>query len=335
MEEKIKIYVTDTQADILRKDAELFEFTKANGAVNMNAFLNRLIINYVNIYQEKQNRFQKALEKENVHADAVRILELYESSFDAAAKSRTDVTLSLKPVKESADLILYITECLLNGRTLSGYFRSLLASYTAMPRNEREKILFIDTIEALNRAIENGHTVWFSTAASGTYRRTVIPYRIVSSKEEFFNYLLCESRGKAHTFRISRIRKVFEGNRKSAVTPSVKEDLERMIKYGPQFVIRNDPEIRVRLSDKGKERFQSFYLHRPVPDQIDGDVYIFRCSEDQVLNYFSRFGQSAFIESPASLRRKAERFYHDAYDLYHKASAQNDEPIEPDDPEDE
>ena len=61
---KIKIYISKSTADILNKDAELFEFFKQNGTVNRNAFLNTLIVNYIDRYQLLRNSMTSAIGQE-------------------------------------------------------------------------------------------------------------------------------------------------------------------------------------------------------------------------------------------------------------------------------
>ena len=51
MTEKYKIYLSEETKTRLINDAELFEFTKKDGSVNLNAFLKALIINYFEQYR--------------------------------------------------------------------------------------------------------------------------------------------------------------------------------------------------------------------------------------------------------------------------------------------
>lgn len=322
MEEKIKIYISKSTADILNKDAELFEFFKQNGTVNRNAFLNTLIVNYIDRYQLLRNSMTSAIEQET-GSDGEAVMKILDRFQLSDSGMKTDTVISVKPTKQSSASIAYIQECLLKNSTLSGYFRTMFASYALLPRNEREKIIFKPVYDALSKAIENQKMIWFTTKSRGKFRHTASPYMVTSSKEELFNYLLCEYNGSPYSFRMSRISAVFTLNRDSVIQPEVRSRLERMLEYGPQFAIRSDDEIRVRLTDAGIRNFQSFFIHRPVPCRIEGNVYIFRCSEDQIMNYFTRFGQTAVIESPAGLRRRAEQFFRNACRSYRSSAVIN------------
>ena len=46
MEQKIKISLSKTTLDVLKKDCEDFRIIKENGEPNFNAFINTLVVNY-------------------------------------------------------------------------------------------------------------------------------------------------------------------------------------------------------------------------------------------------------------------------------------------------
>ena len=52
MSEKYKIYIPEEMKSRLMNDAELFDFTKKDGSVNLNAFLKELLVNYFDQYRE-------------------------------------------------------------------------------------------------------------------------------------------------------------------------------------------------------------------------------------------------------------------------------------------
>ena len=52
MTEKYKIYLPEEMKARLLNDAELFDFIKKDGSVNLNAFLKTLLVNYFDQYRE-------------------------------------------------------------------------------------------------------------------------------------------------------------------------------------------------------------------------------------------------------------------------------------------
>lgn len=158
--EKIKIYVTERIANILEKDAEGFEFFKKDGrTVNKNALLTNLIVNYHNGFTEQQTEmvnFFKSKISSSVTANEKKLNDL---CFDLCEKlnernaapngEKFDKLVSLKPTKESQPIIDYIESYCLMGRTISEYFRSMFASYAALPQDKRELIIFKQQYEAV------------------------------------------------------------------------------------------------------------------------------------------------------------------------------------------
>lgn len=62
--------------------------------------------------------------------------------------------------------------------------------------------------------------------------------------------------------------------------------------------------------------FKKIYLYRPSPVSIEGDIYTFDCSANQLLYYFERFGDNALILSPKKLGIFMRNYYYFAYKKY-------------------
>ena len=82
------------------------------------------------------------------------------------------------------------------------------------------------------------------------------------------------------------------------------------------------PRYCVHLTENGIKQFHSLYIHRPVAINIAKDEtganYYFDCSPEQVYQYFSRFGQDAFIVYPADLRDRMIQQIAKAYRMVHR-----------------
>lgn len=88
------------------------------------------------------------------------------------------------------------------------------------------------------------------------------------------------------------------GDREEPLT-SGKYFLSNDIAAGGGIEIGANQEVTLCLN--GKVLFEKIYLYRPTPVKIEGDIYTFECSANQVLYYFERFGDSALILSPKRL----------------------------------
>jgi len=322
MEEKIKIYISKRTKDILWKDMELFEFYKRNGKLNQNDFLNELIMNYYEKFQNEQKKYREDLLRvftsfKTDMADEItdQVIMIRQGSSETS-RQKKEVTISLKPTKKSSSIISYIQNELTKNISLSGYFRNLFDSYVSMPQDEREKIIFRETYEIIQKAIQQKKKLSIATYRKPDYFHHLSPYALSSSKEELFNYLLGAKENRICSFRVSRIRTIVIEEEKSFITKEQLVLLKKMEQYGPQFMISREEEIVVKLGQRGKELYQALYLHRPAVDHIEGDLYYFYCSEEQIRQYFSRFGKYAEIIKPAYLSNELKQFYKEAYEIY-------------------
>ena len=83
------------------------------------------------------------------------------------------------------------------------------------------------------------------------------------------------------------------------------------------FLIGEEEEIVVRLSNTGAKMYKNTLFLRPVLHQIDeyGCCH-FRCTRMQARQYFIRFGAEAEIISPADLRKEFADIYRRATKVY-------------------
>ncbi len=332
MEEKIKIYVPESVSNILAKDMERFEFFKKDGSLNKNEFYNTLIVNYYEQYEENQSAIfshiqdsikeRSTLKDQDISDITADILQYVDVRTYQLDRQRFDVPIAMKPTKKSSDDIDYIQNCLLGNSTLSNYFRNMFASYSLLPQDKRETIIFRRNFELIRQAIDNDRKIYFTTTNKDT-PHIVSPYMIANSKEELFNYLLCRSDEAPYSFRISRIKQIKILNESRDLTDDLVKIFDRMARFGPQFsyeIKKPSADIKVRLTERGKKQYKSMYLHRPPCCKIEGDIYYFDCSRSQAFQYFARFGSNAVILEPEDLAEDLQKFFQYAYQKYRKVN---------------
>jgi len=326
MTEKYKIYLSEDTKIRLINDAELFEFYRNDGSVNLNGFLKELIVNYFEQYRKDNDELLssmveelssvRSLRSKEASVLAEKIIRRYINDKENASGKSAVITLTVSG--ESYNVIKIIENNLLKDNSLSGYIKDMFLSYLSIPRNKREEIIFRQTYEAVNKAIAENRVLSF-TSTNSSNRGTVYvePYLIATSKEEQFSYLLCHGyRYKAdHTFRISRLRNVF-------VTSDVFERSakieERLNGIGMRHPHSASPDIHavIRMSEKGKQTYKMIVKNRPAVTKIEGDKYHFDWPVQQLEDYFRRFGKSAVVISPASLKNNLRKYYSDALEAY-------------------
>ena len=331
MMEKLKIYVTERIANILEKDTEGFEFFKKDGrTVNKNALLTNLIVNYYNSFTQQQTELVAFLKSKINSTASVKEKNLNDLCFDLCEKlnersaapngEKFDKLVSLKPTKESEPVIEYIESYCLMGRTLSEYFRSMFASYAALPQDKRELIIFKQQYDAITKAIREKKRV-FVTTRWGVHQKTeCAPYDIANSKEELHCYVLAAAKS-CYTIRLSRIVSVTQLASDAEFTENQIRIFEKMKTYGPQFNYgNNEEEVLVELTERGMEKFKKIYVHRPVPDRVENNYFYFNCSHTQIVQYFVRLGADARIIYPQSVRDEVCAFHRRALKRYSKGN---------------
>ena len=325
MTEKYKIYIPEDMKTRLMNDAELFEFYKNDGTVNLNAFLKELLVNYFDQYRADKEKLFKTIQEDmrefptisrrDAAAIADKIMNTYMKSDSYRSDRSTAITLTVSG--DSLDVCRSIENNLLKDTSMSQYIIDLLASYLSIARNKREMIIFREAFETVNEAIRTHTVITFeSVTAKGTLF-TVRPYMIAASKEEQCNYLLCTDKvdGFPRTFRISRLRAVF----KTPVTFIPSEDALARIKEiaarSPESASRR-VEAKVFLTDRGIEKFRVIVKNRPAVVRKEGNTYYFNWPKRALEDYFTRFGQDAIILSPESSHENMREFYKRALARY-------------------
>ena len=327
MTEKYKIYIPEDMKSRLMNDAELFDFTKKDGSINLNAFLKELLVNYFDEYRERKEQLLKtiitdlnsfpSISGEDANAIADRIINTYMKSDMYQADRSTAITLTVSG--RSLDVMRSIENNLLAQTSMSQYINDLLASYLSIARNKREMIIFRDIFEELNAAIRNNSIITFSSTSARDLVFTIKPYIIAASKEEQCNYLLCADKGQElhRTFRISRIRALYTTSEHFTPDESMRLELQEIAMRNPQSASKN-VFIKVELTDRGVEKFHVITKNRPDVYKKEGNTYYFNWPKRQLQEYFKRFGYDAVIVSPRESWESMRSFYGRSLDTYEK-----------------
>lgn len=335
MKEKIYIYVPKEIEEKLKADATMFEIYKSDGKnINRNRFLSMIIMGYYDDYAEESKKVRDEIcsilkdyslsdDKKNAIAEGILSTVIHRTS----PQSRKGFSkLSLKPTNYTESLIELIKREAGASEFISRYFRSMFECYCQKPFSEREKIIFKDKFDKLEKYCGKNISITFNTIWKAELLHEVIPYKIIPGPEEMFNYLLCaevnEETGtlEAKSFRLNRIDRVNIGHSPRIIDKTVKEHLDLMMQYGPAYAINDDIESCVHLTEIGKINYNRMYFGRPIAKRIekkpDGTYYYyFQCSQEQVYLYFRKFSDAVII-SPDSLRQKMLDFHMAAYKNY-------------------
>ncbi len=325
MTEKYKIYIPEDMKSRLMNDAELFEFFKKDGSINLNAFLKELLVNYFDEYRYRKAKLLETIltdlnEFPSVsHADAENIAGKIVNTYMKSDKYRSDrsTAITLTVSGSSLDVMKAIENNLLSEISLSQYINDLFSSYLAISRNNREMIIFRDTFDELNDAIRERKIITFSTSFSKNQIFKVKPYIIAASKEEQCNYLLCtDVEHKAlHTNRVSRITALYTSSESFIPDENERQRLLEIARRNPQSA---SPciDAAVKLTDRGVQKFRMIVKNRPDVLRKEGNTYYFNWPRGALEDYFRRFGYDALIVSPPECRESMKAFYGRSLETY-------------------
>lgn len=329
----IKITIPSDLYNLLKQDAENFEvFKNGNAQFVINHILSLIIAGYYEQYQEMisgQYKRMQALLSSYV-GNSQKLNEIINTLIeDKAANESPEFVrgktkaISFRPTSETDDIIPLIDRSMQETQeTQAGYYRRMLSSYSKLPMYERERVLNYKSVSILEKACDDEQEVVFSIRNKHGSIHRVIPYKIVHGLNERQNYLLCQEYDSyreqqiATSYRLCRIVNPRTAFHYEKIQKSVKEFLEKMEKYGPQYSINEDIETCVELNESGQASFRSIFNERPiythvdVPDESGTAKYYFRCSQNQLYLYFRRFnpGEARIIE-PKMLQEKLLEFH--------------------------
>jgi len=353
MTEKYKIYIPEEMRLRLLNDAELFDFYKKDGSINLNGFLKELLLQYFDEYRETKERLLdtilsdlsafSSISREDADAIADKIMNTYlrrperdivhftqdtlarqtaagsGRNTRSALKSERNAAITLTVSGRSLNIMRSIESNMLTRVSLSQYLNDFFSSYLSISRKDREKILFQDTFLELNAAIQKNSIISFSSTSAPELHFTVCPYFIAASKEEQCNYLLCtdHASGIPRTFRISRIHALFTSSDKFLPDESRKAELQEIAGRSPQAASKS-VEAKVLFTDKGMQKFHLVTKNRPDVLKKEGNTLYFHWPRLQLEAYFRRFGKEAVILEPDECRESMRFFYKKAWEAYRK-----------------
>lgn len=208
------------------------------------------------------------------------------------------------------------------------YIRSIIEEYCSLPFIKRERIYKKDIYEEIERACIEKRILKIKANYYGKDQLFyVYPYKIVPDPFHTQSYLVCYSRKAEEeecdkivtSFSMARInfptklKQTFHLNKQEIA------NIENQIaNYSPAYLLGRPEQISVRLTQKGKQSYQSRLYSRPekIESLSSDDVYVFDCTQQQIFNYFFPFGAEAEIISPIYLRNRFKNTYAKALEKY-------------------
>lgn len=323
--EKIKINLDKVTLAKLYDDMIYFNFYKKDMKINKNGFLNVLIQNYFPIYdRQATNQINKCstiiinhLGVNNRANNIINDLIKSDSMFAFSKKEILDCHISFKPNNCNLKIINTILNKYLNYQSLAAFFRNMIQHYLSLSQYKREQIIFNEIYTLIQESIDHNRKVIIQIKGE---TKEVIPYKIVTNKEEIYNYLVClienTNHIQIHSFHLYKIECVYLVPEKYIIDQVHLDKLEKISSTFPQFPYTEKQHSIIKLTNEGVKLFKTKYLNRPTPYKIENDIYYFDCAHIQLLIYFFSFGKEAKILEPSNLKEMFRAKYLEAYNNY-------------------
>ncbi len=208
------------------------------------------------------------------------------------------------------------------------YIKCIMEDYSSLPFIEREKIYRKDVFEIVENGCANSTLMQVRINVRGQKKTLYIyPYKIVADEMRSQLYLACYTREANQSvkektdasFAMSRIPKPTLLKQKAFLSKDEQKKIEEDIdKLSVNYLLGQESEIHVKLTDIGKSLFHNHIYSRPQKDNSlsTENEYVFHCSENQAFNYFYSFGDNAVIIHPESLRQRIINSHKKALDAY-------------------
>ena len=342
-ENKLRIPLSSYAAQTIENDC-------LNFAQKKTTLINSIILNH---YQAAEcsislrlREYQEELTKQLGSHKAKQNEAILKSILDGRAKILTEKYARRFPADVNWQITLnkrakafltedtYAREELYYGNKPGHYVRALLEDYAQLPYHRREEIVFKQLIDLINTGIKD-HLVLNVTNTRGS-RLSIKPYKIETDQMSMYHYLVgynieaIDSRNNPGdpyyyppviSIRISRLVDIeIQYYQSGAISIQEEQQIKKEIEEKTvQFVSGKSSLISVWLSDRGISNYESQLHLRPTiigKDPSDDHIYMFECTEAQILYYFLRFGKEAKIISPQSLADRFRKSYDDALENY-------------------
>ena len=330
--------------------AQTIENDCLNFAQKKTTLINAIILNH---YQNAEcsislqlRQFQEDLKKLLGSQKAKQNEVLLKSILAGRAKLLTDKYAKRKPADVNWQITLnkrtkafltedsYAKEELYYGNRPGHYVRALLEDYAQLPFYRREEIVFKQYLDTINTGIRD-HRVVNVTTIKGAHL-SIKPYSVMTDPMSMYHYLVgfnlasieASNNGEKPYFnppvisiRVSRLADV-EIQYYQSGEISIQEEMQiikELDEKTVQFVSGKSTLVKVWLSEKGIKNYESQHHLRPSfvgKDPLDEHVYLFECTEAQILYYFLRFGKDAKVLSPETLKQTFRQSYIEALENY-------------------
>lgn len=223
------------------------------------------------------------------------------------------------------------------------YFRAVLEEYATLSVAERERIIFKDHFEAIEKAYINENLLTVEVDAyNGPESHSfypIYPCKMSNDGSAYYAVGIEVTHDKGdeiiftpYTVKVSQIDCILsDGRDRKHLSEQLKEKFDKvrsdidndLIYADASFVRFKVIKAKVKLTENGLRKLYNISHNRPniicrAEESDDEAFYLceFKCTAEQLMFYFQDFGKEAVIVSPEEVRQKMTDYYLSAYNAY-------------------
>lgn len=209
----------------------------------------------------------------------------------------------------------------------TNFFRIIIEWYIQKPKFQREKIIFHEELEKIEKAIADKSEVLLEikNLEKGFFR----PVGMFSTKNENYNHVLIlkinekKEEEKLFSIRLSEILFIEKTEKNKGKEYKISETTQKIINEkieNKNFTTTEIEKIKIKMTEEGYKLYTKISHIRPnIEDQKkEENFYIltFKVPIDIIIFYFLRFGKEIEILEPKYLREEFKNFYKNSLDNY-------------------
>lgn len=322
---------------IIQSDMDVFE----NKSIEN--FINRVFLNFANAadasisnslscYRSKLEDLLQALLQKNVidQSSKERIIKILvgDKEKELEEKSNYEKNGNSVLINLNFNVKNYLfDECSENKyyKSCSQYIKNVIEEYVRLPYFERERIYFKNHVDIIEDAIDKNYTL--KIASENKIRYEIYPYKLMTDFSLKANYIVgyrkrlnSNENKEICVYRLSRLKNVEKHVEKKnpLISKQDKRKLEDNIKKrGVEFLIGEEQEIKVKMTQKGIYQYSRALNLRPIyKEKSDDNTFVFECTQKQAEFYFFKFGEDIEIIEPLDLRKHFKEKYEKAAEIY-------------------
>ena len=195
------------------------------------------------------------------------------------------------------------------------YMESVLEDYFRLTPSQRERVYYADDFDLIDTAIAERRQLKVTVSSGKTF--LVHPYKLMTDKLSNGWYLICYTRRpkdpisskRISTLRVAHLQSVEILKETASIKAHEKQELSKNLETrGVQFLTAEPCLIRVKMTDKGKNKYAGMMTMRPRCHKKEGDIWEFYCTKMQAKRYFCRMAADCQILEPLDLQADMIRY---------------------------